>query len=626
MNTEKKWMNVMVKVCYGGMGVVCSLICIMGYYPLLPAFYGACCLEQRRNILLYIGMFATMGYTMSPGAMVKYLFILLVAGTGIRFYMWANRKCAGWTAGIIAGICTIIMNCSGMIFAKLEQREMILGLCEGVTVCGMTVVFHYLLQMSSEMGKVFAAPFLQREVAMMQPAGGYESERMQAFAEAVDELSVAFAAIGKKEELSSHESVTVLEEEITAKMCSSCDACAICWGAAKHVHTSKIRRMLQAVVAHNSKEDIIESNYMENCPCYRGMVEEAVWAFSRMELNEAWYQRLQENRMVIAGQLDAMADVMQDWTKGQKNLDGKSKMLLARIGFEVRERGLVAEQIHIYEDRDKRRSITAEVASKWGGGIPSKNYLRALEKATGMALRLQKDARAVLTRDPVSITAYEDTCFDAISGVATKAKEGAAISGDNFSLFLLENGRYNICLSDGMGSGPAASKESDMVVDLMEKFMEAGFPTDTAIRMMNSAMVLKGDDESYSTMDYATVDLYTGKVELIKIGAAASFLKHKEEVTCLSSSSLPAGVYMQQLAKPQEAKMCHGDFLVMVTDGVLEYLHVKKPEDTMQEIIESIQTNNPGILAKKIMERVMLFTGGKAKDDMTVLAACIWEK
>ena len=73
-------------------------------------------------------------------------------------------------------------------------------------------------------------------------------------------------------------------------------------------------------------------------------------------------------------------------------------------------------------------------------------------------------------------------------------------------------------------------------------------------------------------------------------------------------------------------KLMGGDFVVMVTDGVLEYLHVKKPEDTMQEIIESIQTNNPGILAKKIMERVMLFTGGKAKDDMTVLAACIWEK
>lgn len=142
MNTKKKWMDVMVKIGYGGMGVVCSLICIMGYYPLLPAFYGACCLEQKRTLLLYIGMFAAMGYTMSPGAMVKYLFILLVAGAGIRFYMWANRKCAGWTAGIIGGICTIVMNCSGMLFATLERRELILGLCEGVTVCGLTVLFH----------------------------------------------------------------------------------------------------------------------------------------------------------------------------------------------------------------------------------------------------------------------------------------------------------------------------------------------------------------------------------------------------------------------------------------------------------------------------------------------------
>ena len=64
----------------------------------------------------------------------------------------------------------------------------------------------------------------------------------------------------------------------------------------------------------------------------------------------------------------------------------------------------------------------------------------------------------------------------------------------------------------------------------------------------------------------------------------------------------------------------------MVTDGVLEYLHVPKPEETMQEVISEIRTNNPGILAKKIMERVMLFTGGRAQDDMTVLAACIWEK
>ena len=113
---------------------------------------------------------------------------------------------------------------------------------------------------------------------------------------------------------------------------------------------------------------------------------------------------------------------------------------------------------------------------------------------------------------------------------------------------------------------------------------------------------------------------------LYKIGAAATFIKRGAEVECITSQSLPVGAQVQMDISVQETKLTGGDFVVMVTDGVLEYLHVKKPEDTMQEIIESIQTNNPGILAKKIMERVMLFTGGKAKDDMTVLAACIWEK
>ena len=83
---------------------------------------------------------------------------------------------------------------------------------------------------------------------------------------------------------------------------------------------------------------------------------------------------------------------------------------------------------------------------------------------------------------------------------------------------------------------------------------------------------------------------------------------------------------MQVEMRAKEVSLRNGDFVVMVTDGVLEYLHVPKPEETMQEVISAIKTNNPGILAKKIMERVMLFTGGRAQDDMTVLAACIWEK
>lgn len=165
-----------------------------------------------------------------------------------------------------------------------------------------------------------------------------------------------------------------------------------------------------------------------------------------------------------------------------------------------------------------------------------------------------------------------------------------------------------------------------MVLDLVERFMEAGFSVETAIRMMNSAMVMKGENDLYSTIDLCKINLYSGMAHLYKIGAATTFIKREGEVECITSGNLPVGAKTQIDIESSQIQLKSGDFVVMVTDGVLEYLHVPKPEETMQEVIESIQTNNPGILAKKIMDRVLLFTGGKAKDDMTVLAACIWEK
>ena len=69
-----------------------------------------------------------------------------------------------------------------------------------------------------------------------------------------------------------------------------------------------------------------------------------------------------------------------------------------------------------------------------------------------------------------------------------------------------------------------------------------------------------------------------------------------------------------------------GDFVIMVSDGVMDYLRVPNPEETIKGILETIQMNNPGQLAKQLLERILLFTGGKVPDDMTVLAAGVWER
>lgn len=613
------------KMIYAVFGLAASMLCIMGYYPVVPAFYTACCLDKKRNFLLYIGLVVGMGWCMPVAAIVKYLFILFVLGIAIRFYIWANRRCSGWTAGMIAGITTISMNTSGLLILNMEKKALILGISEGVIVFALAVLFHYGIGMGSQIFRERHKNRVEEEgvetMVGMDPQG-----RIHAFAEAVDELSVAFAAMDGRQKPKQQDHLDILAQEITGKLCADCDGCVVCLEQQKPDFWIKIRRMLQAVAQHSTKEEILSQNFMEECPRYSGMVEEAIWAFSRMELNEAWYHRLQENRKVIADQLDAMADALQDWDQGIRCMDRTERVLLAKIAFETRERGLDVKQIHVYEDKEKRRMVTALVASKWGGGIPVKNYRKALERASGMAVRLKEDTRSILTQEPVMITAYEDTCFYALSGVASEKEEGSSVSGDNFSLFSMENGHYHVCVSDGMGSGPSAFRESDMVVELMQKFMEAGFPQETAIRMMNSAMVLQGDRESYSTLDFMDLDLYSGQMTITKIGAAASFLKHKDRVECLRASTLPAGVDASCTGDVIHRKLTHGDFLVMVTDGVLEYLHVKNPEEKLAEMIKEIKTENAGTFAEKLMEHVMLFTGGHAPDDMTIVVSGIWEK
>ena len=58
------------------------------------------------------------------------------------------------------------------------------------------------------------------------------------------------------------------------------------------------------------------------------------------------------------------------------------------------------------------------------------------------------------------------------------------------------------------------------MVDLLEQFLEAGFTKETAVKMINSALVLRSDGKTFSTIDISSIDLYSGVCEFLKAGAA----------------------------------------------------------------------------------------------------------
>ena len=189
-----------------------------------------------------------------------------------------------------------------------------------------------------------------------------------------------------------------------------------------------------------------------------------------------------------------------------------------------------------------------------------------------------------------------------------------------------DNGQVIMSLCDGMGSGIGASKESETVIELLEQFLDAGFGMDTAVRMINSVMVLREDEAIFSTIDLCAVDLYSGMCDLLKIGASTTFIRHGEQIETIRSTSLPVGVMKNVDYEHTKKKLYDGDFIVMVSDGVLDAMPQRKAEETIGKWILQSETMNAKELAEELLEGVLKQRCQRAEDDMTILIGTIWKK
>ncbi len=596
-------------------GLLCS-VHIMDCYPLVPAYFAALYMAGVKIgwilAAAYVGMMIFMPFT----AMVKYAVILLVMIGIVKLVEWATDACSAYLVGMLTALATMIVSFCGNLFAWRNQPMWQAVLLEGIFVLGAVMLIHRMVHMVLE-GRQEAP----RET-LPEPK---RDERLRGYAESFERLSKVFFHMSQQKTGYAQEEYGRVQNELTGKLCLNCDACAVCWEKENTPIYEVLPQLIHEIMEKGRASKEQQERLAKCCKRSRDMVKEAVSVFEKVALNRAWYNRLLENRQTIAEQLDAMAYIMQDCAKEETLLDGKEKAKLSDIRYHAKINGILIEQLHLYESVDGHLKLTVQMQSK-SGSVPVKKFLSFTGKILGRKMRVQGEAKSFVSKELSTFEFLEDTKFRSVSGIERKKKDGAYVSGDNFSILELENGNFLMGLSDGMGSGSTACKESELVLDLVERFLEAGFSMETAIRMMNSAMVLKGEADLFSTVDLCNIDLYSGQAAFFKIGAAASFLKRDGEVKCFSSHTLPVGVGNNPEIEQEEISLKNGDFVVMVTDGVLEYLHVPKPEETMQEIIESIDCRHPGVLVKKIMERVMLFTGGKVQDDMTILATCVWEK
>ncbi|MBU3804632.1 MAG: SpoIIE family protein phosphatase, partial [Candidatus Cellulosilyticum pullistercoris] len=215
--------------------------------------------------------------------------------------------------------------------------------------------------------------------------------------------------------------------------------------------------------------------------------------------------------------------------------------------------------------------------------------------------------------------------FSLVISAQNQAKE--AVSGDSYSFMELSNGKYLMALADGMGSGYLAQQESKMTIELLENFLEAGFDNEVALRIINSALVLKSDVECYATMDMALIDQYTGVIEFLKMGASTSFIVRGDEVITVKASSFPIGILSHVDIVSCKKQLKDGDIIIMVTDGMLENKNDRLDREiTFKHFISESKSNSPEYMAKFLLDKTKNLMAGEETDDMTIIVARIWKQ
>jgi len=213
----------------------------------------------------------------------------------------------------------------------------------------------------------------------------------------------------------------------------------------------------------------------------------------------------------------------------------------------------------------------------------------------------------------------EEYRYKLITGAKSAIKEDYDSSGDTLSDVILANGVHMIALSDGMGSGEGAHRQSSRVLNMYEELVNAGFAEEAATEAVNSVLALNGDEELFVTLDLFLFDLEKGLGEYIKAGASPSYIKRGKTIEKVEMDSLPLGILDETQVAKEERAFQIGDTLYFMSDGFFDSFH--NDEGLIREHISRYDYRNPQKIADSLYEDALSLTGGEAVDDITIVIA-----
>ncbi|MDS0525295.1 stage II sporulation protein E [Clostridium sp. SHJSY1] len=436
-------------------------------------------------------------------------------------------------------------------------------------------------------------------------------------------VSRTLYGIGENDKLMYKNKSTALIESLADRVCLKCSRCDKCWEREFNITYNSFEKLIKS---YENKKITFPSELEKVCLLKFELIKGTQRIVDNLNSKEILKDNLGESRQLLANQVKNIASSI-----GDMLADFKEHVSVCNELERVTRRALNKNGIHYiklfcYRDVNGRLKMKLRMKNCGGANFCGKRILPIINDVVSEQMCIGGEGCKINPINNECIVIFEESPkYDMISFGAIACKEGEEHTGDTFSFCKTNEGTYMTLISDGMGSGPEAGKESKATVELVENFIESGFEKNTAINMVNSIMAMKfEEDEKFSTLDLNLVDLYSGVVSFIKVGAVASFIKSGESIKPITSNMPPFGLVDKIELEEVKHKVKSGDLIITISDGVLDIDRENLGKyNWLVNYLEN-SSRDPKQLAGDILDKAKELSGGIAKDDMTVVVSKVY--
>ena len=465
---------------------------------------------------------------------------------------------------------------------------------------------------------VLPSSFINKAGAVLRPAvtGNGEAGLRRYVSRRVSGLSSAYSGVFEivrrnvEEKHNDADPAKVFDRAADA-VCVRCADKNRCWNSEYMDTLSALNDASEAMQRRGTlRVDDIPQRFSEKC-----RAPEAFVTAVNGELRAAAYRRhfaaqLRESRDTAWGQFSDMSEILSEVAAELSSVNGADHLAERRLIRYLRTLDIEADVAVFRDSRGRLRAVVE--SGSLAALYDEPDYLSKLSEVLGTRLCKPKTP----TESMGKLTLIEAEPLAVSVGIAAMKKKGEKVSGDKGTYFKTDAGVLCVILSDGMGCGADAARDSKEVIDILERFLRSGLDPAAAMKTLNSVMLLKsGDNWGFATVDLMCVDLFSGETCFYKYGAAPSYVLSGKSIRRIECESFAPGLQSEKGGAPDMVRMRlkPGSTAIIASDGVIGDTN----DGWLREILDSA-TDDMKLLARDTLREAERIYGDC--DDMTVLA------